>query len=79
MTTSRKVSAIPIAFTVTMNVVRMIWIRSRRLAVLSLAAPNSSEPYAGVLDSRPLCRVRRSRIRPSRWATLGLDVMLASA
>ena len=54
ITTSRNVSAIPITFTVRMNTVRMIWIRSRRRAALSETPPRSNDPYAGVLASRPL-------------------------
>jgi hypothetical protein len=72
-------TAMPIRFTNRMTTVRMVWIRTRRRPGLSDTLPSINDPYSGAVASRPLCRVMASRTRPNRCATLGLELMVASA
>ena len=62
-----------------MRTVMMTWMRTRRRRWLSDTRPSSQEPYAGVVGSRPLCRVTLSSTRPRRCAIVFLANMVAPA
>ena len=52
----------------------MTWIRTRRRPAFSIDLPSSQEPYTGVFDRRPLCRVSRLQdaAQPLRQRLVGL-------